>query len=162
MKNPAMCLFMAFYIIISANVNAQEIIDLGKCNLKITESREIESFKSNKGSTVKPSRRDAKLIELRVDGKTYMKGESAWYPQMFAAMFYYRGSLRITPGIAVGIKFTDPLSGEKKEQWFNEPGVSYTAKHEEGDNIGTWVVVEIAKETKDFILQGPAVIPPIK
>ncbi|MFH1196485.1 MAG: hypothetical protein V1720_12345 [bacterium] len=161
MKVRILSLILFLFLITPATSNAQTIIDLGKCNLKIIENRERASFKDDDGEIIKPSRRDSRFIEIKVEGKAYTTGVSAWYPQMFAALFVYRGSVRVTPAIAVGIKFSDPLTG-KREQWFHKEGVSYTAGCEDGQSIGTWVIVEIGKETTDFILQGPASIQNIK
>jgi hypothetical protein len=153
----AVVFIYSMLMIASLDALSQTFLDLGKCNLKIVEVHEIQSFKGEKGE-VKASRRDAKLLEVKVEGVAYSDGVSAWYPQMFAALFNHRGASRITPALALGIKFTNPQNGENVAQWFNAPGVSFTAKHKAGDTVKTYLIIEIAKETNDFILQGPAVI----
>jgi hypothetical protein len=156
MKKIVLFLIIGKALFISQIV-AQEIIDFGKCQLKVTDIREITSFKGEQG-IVKPSRRDAKLLEIKVEGTSDTKGVTAFYPQMFAALFIYRGALRVTPAIAIGIKFKDPLSGNNIENWFNAPGVSFTSKSEVGDSISVYVIVEVAKETTEFKIQGPGII----
>ena len=157
MKNVIAFTAVLMLMLFSTMVNGQAVLNLGKCDFKISEIREVPGFKGENG-IVKPSRRDAKLLEIKLEGKANSDGASAWYPQMFAAIFYYRGALRITPALAIGMKFKDPLKGENIEQWFNAPGVSFTSKNKEGDPLATYLIVEIAKETNDFILQGPSII----
>lgn len=154
-------LFLIIVLIAIAGNNlliAQSILDLGKCNLQITEIKEISSFKGARSGEVKPSRRDAKFLEIKVEGIANSDGLSGWYPNMFGALFTYRGALRITPAIAIGIKSKDPLSNKTLEQWFNDPDVSYTAKYNQGDKIVSYIIIEVARETTDFMLQGPVII----
>lgn len=158
MRALMLCLLLLLSTMSTGIIRADDVVDLGECGLKVTESREIESFKGEKGNLIKPSRRDAKFIELKVEGVANKNGKSLWYPQMFAAIFEYRGYVKIAPAVAIGIKFNDAKSGNQVEQWFNEANVSFAMGCEPGKSFAHYVIVEIPKEVTGFQLQGPTVI----
>lgn len=158
MKQVIVCLMLGLLFAFANDSRAKDIIDLSACDLKVTEIREIEGFKGEKGDMIKPSRRNAKFVELKLEGTANAEGESAWYPKMFAAVFEYRGSLKISPAVALGLKFSDKASGSKREQWFSEPEVSFTMKNKMGESFAHYLIIEIPEESKDFHLQGPAAI----
>ena len=150
-------LLMSVFVFPGKNF-AQDFIDLGKCKIRVTEIKEIKSFKSKKGKTVKPSRRNAKFMELKLEGESYAEGKSAWYPKMFGAMFLYRGVMKITPAIALGIKFKNRTTGNAEEHWFYDPEVSFTMGCKPGESFVHYVIVEIPKDVTDFTFQGPVMI----
>jgi hypothetical protein len=129
-----------------------------KAPVPLTEVNEVEGFKGEKGNTIKPSRRNAKFVEIKLEGKAYADGKSGWYPAMFGVLFKYRGTTKITPATALGIKFTNRKTGNKEEHWFNEPDVSFVMGCKTGESFAHYLIVEIPKEVTAFLLQGPAAL----
>ncbi|MBN2382675.1 hypothetical protein JXQ70_07320 [bacterium] len=160
MKKMMVLFLWVTYVSCSGTGWAQNMIDLGRCELKVVQVREIESFQGEQGEKVKPSRRDARFMELKLEGMAYVDGVSAWYPQMFSALFIYRGMLRVTPAVALGIKWNDPISGEQ-ERWFHKAGVSYNMGCNQSESMRAYVIVEIAREADSFQVQGPGFLPQV-
>ena len=139
----------------SAGAGELALIDFGSCQIEVTNVREIDQFTGENGDIVKPSRRDARFIEVKLSCAAIEEGEFALYPSMFGALFRYRGLAQIVPAVALGTKISDKVTGETKEYWYNEPDVSIVIGVSANERFSKYLILEISKEVNDFVLQGP-------
>ena len=142
-----------------AAVCAADLVDFGGFNIKVTEFKEINSFTGEKGDVIKPSRRDAKFVEVTLEITATAGGEFVLYPAMFSALCSYRGTAKAIPARALGTKIKDRSSGEVTEYWYHEPDVSVILEVKAGETFRKFLVVEVPKEVDVFLVQGPKVIP---
>jgi len=138
---------------------AADLVDFGAFDLKVTEFKEITGFTGEKGDVIKPSRRDAKFVEVTLEITANAGGEFVLYPAMFSALCSYRGVAKALPARALGTKIKDGFSGGVTEYWYNEPGVSVVLEVSAGETFRKYLVVEVPKEIDLFLVQGPKVIP---
>ena len=159
MNRRALLILLIVAVASPVAASEQNLLDFGAFDLKVTSIKEIPSFTGEKGNTVKASRRDARLVEVELTGRANATGEFALYPTMFSALCSYRGVANVIPARAIGTKIKDRMTGEVTEYWYNEQGVSIIIGMSEGETIRRYIILELPKETKDFHVQGPKIIP---
>lgn len=144
-------------LFLAGTVGATELtlMDFGKFQLEVTDYHEIDNFTGENGDIIKPSRRDARFIEVELRCNTDVRGEIGLYPKMFSAMFYYREIATVVPAVAMGTKWVEKESGEYKEAWYNAPGVAIIVGLEAGETFTKYFILEIPKEVDNVIFQGP-------
>jgi len=141
-----------------ANVSGQELLDFGRFDIKVTETKEIESFTGESGTVISASKRSNRLIEVKLEITSYDEGDFALYPKMFSCMFPYRGEVLVVPAVAFGTKITDKSTGEITEYWYHDPEVSIILGVGKNEKFRKYVILELPEETERFYLQGPKVI----
>jgi hypothetical protein len=134
------------------------LINFGNFQIEAIDYDEIDQFTGENGNVIKPSRRDARFIEVKLRCKANETGEFCLYPSMFSTLFCYRGIAQAVPAVAMGTKIVDKMTGETREYWYNEPEVSIILGVKKDETITKYFVLEIPKEVDDFIFQGPMAI----
>jgi hypothetical protein len=155
----AIQIIVVLSVIAPAAVCAADLVDFGSFESKVTGYKEINSFTSEKGDVIKPSRRDAKFVEVTIEITATAGGEFVLYPAMFSALCSYRGTAKAIPARALGTKIKDRSTGKVTEYWYHEPEVSVILGVKAGETFRKYLVVEVPKEVDEFLVQGPKVIP---
>lgn len=156
MKNSILSSFIVLTLV-SISVCAEEeisFLDLNICEMKVGQMRDVASVQGERGKTIKPSRRDAKLIEIEFLGVTESGGTTGIYPAGFSVLCAYRRSAKIFPSVAVGVKHSG-ADGERLEYWLNEEGASMMMGFSPGEKIRFYAVFEVPKDSTDFQIQYP-------
>lgn len=146
--------------LVSFPLSAEEEItylDLNHCEMKVGQIQEVKSIQGDRGKVLKPSRRDAKLIEVEFLGVTESGGTTGIFPQGFSVLCTYRRSAKIFPSAAVGVKHAKP-DGELSEYWLNEEGASMMMKYSPGEKIRFFAVFEVPENAEDFLVQYPVLL----
>jgi len=167
-------LIILFYIVIGtfSALQAQnesndpkylKLLDLAMCNMKITEIENTKGVTSEEGEKITPSRIDAKLLLVKLEGVAYDIGRLSYNPGLFGVNYINKGSLTFVPTRAIGIRGKTP-DGKKFEVWKSNSKVSFnTLVTSVGENVNIWLVVEIPKSINEFYLRIPAnVSEPVK
>jgi hypothetical protein len=117
----------------------------------------VDSVISERNTVLKPSRRDTKLIEVKLVGEIHKDGQAGLFPSVFSAVFYWRGVPKILPSIAVGRKRM--LSDGLEEYWLHLPEASMILGFEKGEKIIIYTLFEIPKDAVKLQVQIPALMP---
>lgn len=151
-------IILFFFTFNSGVFCAEPLLDFGKFTTKVLETKQINSIIGEDGKTIKASRRDAKLLELKLEIIADVPGEFCLYPKMFSVQCSYRRVPMIIPAIALGTKISDKMTGETKEYWYTDPEVSIILEVSGGERFYKYLIIEIPKKVETFQLLGPAVI----
>ena len=141
---------------LSDNPKYLKLVDLTKCNMKITAIEHSKGVTSEEGEKITPSRIDAKLLLVKLEGVAYDFGRLSYNPGLFGVNYIYKGSLTFVPARAIGLRGKTP-DGKKFEVWKSNPKVSFNSLVEsKGEKINIWVAVEIPKAVNEFYVRIPA------
>ena len=157
---------LVFFIIYACSVlQAQDIsedpkylklLDLAKCNMKITKIEHSKGITSEEGEKITPSRLDAKLLLVKLEGTAYDFGRLSFNPGLFGVNYISKGSLTFAPARAIGIRGKTP-DGGMFEAWKSNSRVSFnTLVESAGETVSIWVVVEIPENINEFYVRIPA------
>ncbi|MBN1549871.1 hypothetical protein JW979_00310 [bacterium] len=131
-------------------------IDLNESSLKVTGIEIVDKIVGSRNKTVTASRKNACLLELKIEGTASAEGQFGLYPSGFSVYAVYRRVNKIFPSIAVGVKHRNP-AGEMEEYWLNEPEASMMVGCKPGDSIRFYVLFEVPEDTKTFYFQSPRI-----
>lgn len=134
----------------------EPFVNLHDSNLKITGVEIVDKIIGQKKKTITASRKNACLLELKIEGTAPADGEFGLYPTGFSVYATYRRVNKIFPSIAVGIKPRLP-SGEMEEYWLNEPEVSMMVGCKKGESFRFYVLFEVPVDTETFYFQSPEI-----
>ena len=148
-------------------INAQEIdqqkkyynlVDFAECNIKVEKYSFPEIVKLQDGTYIKPSRMDAKLIELKLSGVAPEIGRISLNPFLFGINCMFRDHLKFLSAKAIGVKGKNPDTDEVIEIWYwkKEDSFNYFVESV-GIKFEFYLLVEIPKEIDEFYLRIPSV-----
>lgn len=131
-------------------------VDLGISDLKVTGAELVDKIISGRNNTVTASRKNAVLLELKIEGTAMSDGQFGLYPSGFSVYAMYRRVPKIFPSIAVGVKHKKP-NGDPDDYWLTEPEASMMVGCTKGDSIRFYVLFEVPDDTKTFYFQSPEI-----
>jgi hypothetical protein len=131
-------------------------IDLGKCNIQVTESNDIDNIRTVEGDNLVAQKGKTRLVEIKIEGTSPEKGYHFMSYNIPKLLAFTKGVPSILPAIAVAVKFKHHETGEPIEKYHNEATMLCTL--EKGDNIRYYAVFEVPFESCSYQLMLPAKI----
>lgn len=135
-----------------------KLVDFAQCNLKVTEIETVKSITLNDGKTLSPSRRDAKLVLVKLEGIAPDFGRISYNPSLFGVNYIFRGSLSFSFAKAIGWRGVT-LDGEVTDIWHYKAESAFNIVIESaGDEVSIRVALEMPASLKTFYLRIPTMI----
>jgi hypothetical protein len=137
-----------------------KLVDFALCNPKATVIETVESITLSNGEKLIPSRRDKKIVLVKLEGTAPDFGRISYNPALFGINYIYRESLSFSPVMAIGFRGMKTPEGETlADSWSNDTEESFNIVVESaGDEINIWMAVEIPADLDSFYLRIPAVV----
>jgi hypothetical protein len=131
-----------------------DFVNLWDADLTVTAVEIVDRVVGSRNQVITPSRENACLLELRIEGVARSDGKFGLYPAQFSVCAEYRRVPKLFPSIAVGVKPRLP-GGEIEEFWLNEPDASMMVGATTGESIDFYALFEVPLDAKTFYLQIP-------
>jgi hypothetical protein len=136
-----------------------KLVDFAQCNPKVTETETVKSIILSDGKKLTPSRRDMKLVLVKLEGIAPDFGRISYNPALFGVNYLYRGSLSFSPVKAIGWRGVKKPGGKPMDVWDYKTENSFNIIIESaGDEVNIWVALEIPASLKSFYLRIPTMI----
>ena len=134
------------------------IVDISEFDMKINKTELVSVVKVKGGDDIEPERRDTKLIEVQLIGKSPEDGFLTLYPNSFGLQYLLKNNNKLSMSKAWGIKYKDPGTAKLVELWNSNLSSSINLGVYKNKQFDIWFVCDIPKEVKEFYVLVPSLI----